>query len=299
MALNLDFSSISQGINDALGNISGIDTSNSNKSGSFLTNLFNTLGPVLGGLERKDVMEDTARQATQDILSGLQQNQYTTYLEPYQTAGTQALERQMSLLGLGGDQGAELERIASSPYAQQLISQGEQGILQNAAATGGLRGGNVQRALSEYRPAVLDELFQRELTNLSPIVQRGYGTAKTLAQTETDRLKSIGEALAQGSLAGGAADLGLVNSLIQQFGMGGTLSPEQQAVNAFGQAFGVPGLGGILENSLSFFGGDLDNFGEDTFNFAKDIFTSTTDLITDPVDTISSGIKSIGKAFGF
>ncbi len=63
-------------------------------------------------------------------------------LSPYTTTGMEA--QQGAISGLEG-----------SPIFQALARQGEDAILQNASATGGLRGGNVQGALGQFRPAAL------------------------------------------------------------------------------------------------------------------------------------------------
>ena len=69
-----------------------------------------------------------------------------TLLQPYVAAGGPALQAQMGALGLAGPeaQQAYVTQQEQSPIFQALAGQGEEAILQNASATGGLRGGNVQ-----------------------------------------------------------------------------------------------------------------------------------------------------------
>ncbi len=77
--------------------------------------------------------------------------------------------------GMTGAQAQQtaLDRIANSPLLMELTRQGEQGILQNAAATGGLRGGNVQGALAQYRPAMLQAEIDRQYNRLAGISGAG------------------------------------------------------------------------------------------------------------------------------
>ncbi|MBT8342939.1 MAG: hypothetical protein KJP07_23265 [Desulfatitalea sp.] len=88
--------------------------------------------------------------------------------------------------GMTGAQSQEtaVSRIAESPLLQELMAQGETGILQSAARTGGLRGGNVQGALAQFRPqmlqAELDKQYAR-LQGLSGLGQQSILQAPTTA----------------------------------------------------------------------------------------------------------------------
>ncbi|OBQ32118.1 MAG: hypothetical protein AN487_22985, partial [Anabaena sp. CRKS33] len=80
-------------------------------------------------------------------------------LEPYVQAGQPALQGMQAMLGL---QGAEAQQqaitdIEQSPLLQAMMRQGEEAMLQNASATGGLRGGNLQGALAQFRPQMLQD----------------------------------------------------------------------------------------------------------------------------------------------
>ena len=100
-------------------------------------------------------------------------------LSPYVGSGTDAVQQLNQLLGLGGDdaQRDAIAQLEESPEFQALIQQGEEGILQNASATGGLRGGNVQKALAQYRPQVLSELIDKQFGRLSSVADRGQASA--------------------------------------------------------------------------------------------------------------------------
>ena len=88
-------------------------------------------------------------------------------LNLYQTAGSQALQQQSALAGLQGPeaQRAAIANLEANPEFQAIARQGEEAILANAAATGGLRGGNTQAALAQFRP----ELSRPTLTSSTAV----------------------------------------------------------------------------------------------------------------------------------
>lgn len=129
-------------------------------------------------------------------------------LQPYEQAGVGALESQQALAGLRGPeaQRAAINQLSASPEFQAQVEQGERALLQRAAATGGLRGGNVQEALAQFRPAMLSDLINQQYTRLGGFTQLGSQTASNIAQ--------LGQASAArqgaGALESGAAIAGLL-----------------------------------------------------------------------------------------
>jgi len=81
-------------------------------------------------------------------------------LEPYVTGGAEAFKQQQALIGAQGPeaQRAAIAALEQGPAVQALTQQGENALLQRASATGGLRGGNVQAALAQFRPQMLNQL---------------------------------------------------------------------------------------------------------------------------------------------
>lgn len=100
-------------------------------------------------------------------------------LAPYVGTGVEAIAQQRALLGLAGPEREEsaIGKIARSPQFEALTTAGENAILQNASATGGLRGGNVQRALAEYRPQILNSLINQRYQNLAGLSAQGQNAA--------------------------------------------------------------------------------------------------------------------------
>lgn len=142
-------------------------------------------------------------------------------LAPYTDAGQRAMLGQMRLLGLGGGglgvssaeaQQREINKIEQSPLFQAKIAQGEQALLQQAAATGGLRGGNVQSALAQFRPQMLEQeinnQFQRygQLAGLGQASAAGVGSAaQQTGAGISSQLGQMGAAQAGGILSGAQA----------------------------------------------------------------------------------------------
>ena len=100
-------------------------------------------------------------------------------LAPYAAAGTPALQAQQSLLGLQGPEAerAAIERISGGETFKALAGQGEEALLQRASATGGLRGGNIQGALAQFRPQLLSSLIEQQYGRLGGMTSLGQASA--------------------------------------------------------------------------------------------------------------------------
>lgn len=100
-------------------------------------------------------------------------------LQPYVEAGQPALEGQQALLGtLGAErQRAAISGIEGSELFQGLVRQGEEAMLQRASATGGLRGGNIQAALAQFRPQMLSQAINEQYERLGGMVSLGQRSA--------------------------------------------------------------------------------------------------------------------------
>jgi len=119
-------------------------------------------------------------------------------LDPFAAAGAPALSQQQALLGLRGPQAQQesISAIEQSPAFQAQVRQGEEAILQSASATGGLRGGNVQAALAQFRPQMLQREIDLQYGRLGGMTSLGQGTTQNLAQlglTSTQNLAGLGQ----------------------------------------------------------------------------------------------------------
>lgn len=143
-------------------------------------------------------------------------------LKPYVTAGTGSLQSQQDLLGMNGPaaQQQAIDSIQRGPAYQSAIQSGSNLITQNAAATGGLRGGNTQDALGRYGGDLLTNLVQNQFTNLGGLTSLGQNSAAQTGNAGMQSANSISNALAQGGaakaggyIAQGNAQAGMINSI--------------------------------------------------------------------------------------
>ena len=145
-------------------------------------------------------------------------------LSPFVTAGTGALGEQQALLGLLGPEAQQraMINVEGSPGFQNIYRQGEDALLQNVSATGGLRGGNVQAALAKFRPQLLNQFVEQRFANLGGLT--GIGQASAAQQASAGQatganvanlLGQRGAAMAGGQLAKGGAQRQAFGDLLQ------------------------------------------------------------------------------------
>lgn len=154
-------------------------------------------------------------------------------LGPYAQAGEGALAAQQALIGLAGPeaQATAIRNIEMSPQFTSMIAQGENALLQNASATGGLRGGNTQAALAQFRPNLLSGLIQQQYENLGGLTTTGANAAAGVGSAGmqtganvSNLLQQQGAARAGGQLAAGQSFLpqAIASGLGVFSGLGGT-----------------------------------------------------------------------------
>lgn len=195
------------------------------------------LGSVLGSKSQKK-----AAQSAQQSQEGMsreaiaeQQRQFDqlqALLKPYVSAGTGALAGQQDLLGLNGQQAQQgaIGNLENSPFFKSQYQQAENAMLQNAAATGGLRGGNFQEALADNRSNMLYNTVQGQITNLGGLAANGQnaangvGTAgQNFANQVGQQLNGIGASQAGYALAKGQANQNMMNGIFAGAGAIGQL----------------------------------------------------------------------------
>ena len=124
------------------------------------------------------------------------------YADANKTGGVSATDAQRNAIA----------GLANGEQFKALTQQGEYGLMANAAATGGLRGGDTQGALAQYRPQMLQSLIDRQLSNLGGIAANGQNAAgmtgqaaQNAGQQVNTSLGNIGQAQAGAALASGRA----------------------------------------------------------------------------------------------
>lgn len=151
----------------------------------------------------------------------------------YAEAGPQAFDRQLALAGLAGPeaQRAAIEQVQAQPRFGALTRAGEEAILANAAATGGLRGGNTQNALARFRSDLLADELEREYARFGGLTAFGQGVSQNLAQ--------LGQASAANVSSAGLQTGQQISALQGAAGAaraGGTLG----SAAAYGQVLNMP-----------------------------------------------------------
>jgi hypothetical protein len=167
---------------------------------------------LISGMAQADAAGDAAAIQAGSAQAGIEEqrrqfNKVQELLKPYTEAGQPALEAQQAVLGLRGPEAerAAIERIQGGETFKALTQQGEEALLQRASATGGLRGGNIQGALAQFRPQLLSSLIEQQygrlggMTALGQQSAAGVGTAGL--QTGVNVSKLLGE---QGAAQAGA-----------------------------------------------------------------------------------------------
>jgi len=225
------FSGIGDVIGDVVGGITGATQAaeSAEKAGEVQS------AAAMAGIEEQRRQFDIAMQQ----LSPYQQAGVASMqqLIPFIGAGRPAIEAQQALAGLRGPeaQRAAISQIESSPEFQAQVQQGERALLQRASATGGLRGGNVQEALAQFRPQMLSELINQQYKRLGGLAEGSRTTAQNIAQ--------IGQSAAAGQATGALSTANQVSNLLGESGAA--------------QAGGILAMGGVPRQAFS----DLMNIG--------------------------------------
>jgi hypothetical protein len=132
-----------------------------------------------------------------------------------------------------------ISALEASPQFQALQQQGENAILQNASATGGLRGGNVQGALAQFRPALLSSLINQQYERLGGLSSIGQNAAAGVGNAGMSTGSNIATLLGRQGQAQAGGILGqqsaLTGGINQAFGA-------IQGAGGFGKLFGGNGL---------------------------------------------------------
>lgn len=178
--------------------------------------LGNAIGNIVGGLtgakqSAKGAQQAAQTQATAADRAIAEQRDARLSAEqlqnPYVQAGQSSLAQQMSLIGLNGTAGQQtaINSLLTSPEYSTSVRQSEEAILQNAAATGGLRGGNVQNSLANNRADIFSNLLSQQYARLGGITSLGQNAAAGVGNNGLQVASNIGGLLEQqgAAIAGG------------------------------------------------------------------------------------------------
>ena len=202
-----------------------------------------SLQSLQGGLtEAQDRLAGTQVAATDRINQGLAQGssalsgmmgnaaqsigQGVAGYQPYVNQGTQASGVQAALSGGMGPE-AQAQAIANlQPVNEFQQQQGEQAVLRNAAALGGLGGGNVQKDLMRFGQGLATQNLNDQFGRLTQVAGQGLQGAQGIGNLQSQLASMQGNAGT--SLLGANQQAGMNNANIATT-LGG-----QRAANVFG-----------------------------------------------------------------
>jgi len=172
---------------------------------------------------------EAAKLAEEGINSRFEQTR--SDLMPAITAGNNARDQQSDLLGLNGAgaQARAVQNISESPAQQFLRNRAQKNLLQNAAAIGGVGGGDVRSALVEQGAGFALQDTENQFRRLNNLSAPGTQTAQAVGQFGANAAQNAGNAIMQGG----------------QAQAGGVLGAAQANANATGQFLNLAGtIGG-------------------------------------------------------
>ncbi len=131
-------------------------------------------------------------------------------LRPSIEAGDLARQQQLALLGLSGTeaQQAAFTGLGDSPGQQFIRKRQERALVRNAAATGGLQGGNVLTALQEQAAGFASQDIQNQFGRLGQVAGQGQSAATATGQFGAQASGNIQQGL---QAAGQARQSGILN----------------------------------------------------------------------------------------
>ena len=164
--------------------------------------LLSGIGKALFGDPSKDIKRGTEAQ-----LKG--QRQALQYLKqqdaPYLKYRSPALQQLAGFYGLGGPEGMDaqrafIEQTMRNPLYQQQQALGEEAILRQQAATGGLRSGTTQQNLAALNTQMLQDAVNQQLRGLEYFSQPA-----AQAGNIANLYQGMGQTAGQGAIAAGQA----------------------------------------------------------------------------------------------
>ena len=187
------------------------------------------IGDVVGGITGAKQAGQAAEQAGQlqyqAAMAGVeeQRRQFDKLVElmaPYVAAGEGGMAGQQALVGLKGPEAQQqaISALEQSPEFASLVQQGENALLQQASATGGLRGGNTQAALAQFRPQILSALIEQQYGRLGGLTKIGQASAAGQAAAGMETGSNVANLLQQGGAAQAGAAIAAGSVPRQTFG---------------------------------------------------------------------------------
>lgn len=182
--------------------------------------LFSLIGSVIGGGKAKKASKNAEAAQLEYLNKAIaeQQRQFDVTradYQPYLSSGLSGLSDLSDLIGINGAdaQSAGLVNVQNSPMLASVIRNGEEALLANASATGGLRGGNVQRGLADFRSDAFVDQLNQQIARLVRLAGLGQGATDSVSAFGANASNNIANTYGQqGQVrAGGILTRGGIN----------------------------------------------------------------------------------------
>lgn len=213
--------------------------------------LFSGISKALFGDPSKDIQKGVdaqlkMQQEQLDYLKGVQQ--------PVLDIRNKALPSLYGFYDPSNTQGQQqfVDSAMQSPFYNQMIQQGEEAVLRNAAATGGLRSGTTSQNLARNSQNVLQGLVNQQLQGLGSFAQTPIDTSQV-----SNVLGQMGQTQAQGYQAQAQANQGALGNILG-LGTGLLSAAGSLGFSPFGGSSSSPSGGGNVVSQADFnsnFGG--------------------------------------------
>lgn len=187
--------------------------------------LFSAIGGLFGGGKAKKASRNAEAAQLEYLTKALteQQRQFDITRADYAPLTAllgPSVKGLGDLIGVNGNDAweAALTRVQDSPTLARIIEEGTDGILANASATGGLRGGNVQRGLADFRGDAFINELAAEQARLAGLVGLGSGATDAVSSFGARKADNISNIFGQqGQVrAGGILTRGGINNQMWQ-----------------------------------------------------------------------------------
>ena len=155
-----------------------------------------------GGQTSSNAITSASQNSANSILQGSQtssaaQQQALDYLRQQDKLPTGLRENALrSLGGLYGGKGSITDRAMASPLYQAAVQQGENSVLRNASATGGLRSGTTSENLAQVNQNALIAAYNDQIAGL-----QGLSSLPSNANTIAGYTAGVGNTLGQGQIS--------------------------------------------------------------------------------------------------
>lgn len=166
--------------------------------------LFSIVGSLLGGNSAKKASKKAEAAQLEYLNKAIdeQRRQFDVTradYQPYLTTGLSGLSQLGDLIGVNGAdaQAAGLVSIENSPELAAIIRHGTEGVLQNASATGGLRGGNTETGLANFRADAFANQLQTQISRLAGLAGLGQGATDSVSSFGANKANNVANLFGQ------------------------------------------------------------------------------------------------------